>query len=94
MFAMLQRQPTGDNVTKETVPSEISSTTDALAQLRLKHREESSKSGESKGPSLKDLEAEAAPFEQYQEEVKIAKTGSGGKHQLLANVVKFLMIRF
>lgn len=68
-------------VAKEAPPSEISSTTDALAQLRMKHREESSKSSETKGPTLQQLEAEAAPFEEV-EEVEVAmdaKTGNAGK---------------
>lgn len=59
---------------------EIASTSEALAQLRLKRREESSQhSSEKKAPTLQEIEAEAAPFEEdVQEAVVEAKTGTCG----------------
>lgn len=61
---------------KEWTPSEVASMTDALAQLRTKRSESSS---EPKAPTLRQLEAEAAPFE-VEEVVPIEpKSGSAGK---------------
>lgn len=76
---MLQDQP--PSVTKEAPPSEISSTTDALAHLRLKRREEASSSSDSKPTkvqTLHELEAEAATFEEVAEEVVPEKRGTAG----------------
>lgn len=78
MLSMLQSAAPPQS--KEIAPSEISSTEDALAQMRLKHREESSKSGETKAPTIQQLEAEACPFEEaVQEEVMQPQTGTNGK---------------
>lgn len=78
MLSMLQSQPLPPS--KEVAPSEISSTEDALAQMRLKHREESSKSSETKAPTIQQLEAEASHLdEDVQEEVLQPQTGTNGK---------------
>lgn len=61
-------------------PSEFSSTTEALAQLRLKRREESKGSSETRAPTLQQLEAEAAPLEESAPEPTVeAKSGTHGK---------------
>lgn len=76
-----QQQPSQPSITQQTPPSEIASTTDALAQLRLKRREEASGSSEpkaTKGQTVQDLEAEAAPFEEVQEEAIPEKRGAAG----------------
>lgn len=87
MLSLLQAQP--QSVAKDTPPSEISSTTDALAQMRLKHK--TSSSGEpnvQKGATLKELEASAAPFEEVVEEVVAEKRGAAG----MAFVLLFLFL--
>lgn len=66
---------------KEEPPAEIASTTDALAQMRIKRREEASGSSEqksTKAPTLQELEAEAAPFEEVPEEKIPEKRGEAG----------------
>lgn len=79
---MTQAQPQAPPAAKEEPPAEIASTTDALAQMRLKRREEASGSSESKptkAPTLHELEAEAAPFEEEAaEEVIPEKRGEAG----------------
>lgn len=75
-----QAQPT---VAKEEPPApcEISSTAEALTQLRIKRKEEASGSSGSKAPkvrTLQELEAEAAPFEEAAEEVIPEKRGTAG----------------
>lgn len=62
---------------KQETPSEVSSTTDALAQLRMTKRSESS--SEAKAPTMQQLEAEAAPLEEVQEAVVEARVGKCGK---------------
>lgn len=65
-------------------PSEIESTIDAIAQLRIQHRAESSGSSEKRGPTMQELEAEAAPIEEeVQEEVVEARVGRAGKRNYL-----------
>lgn len=65
---------------KPGAQSEISSTIDALAHLRMTKRSDgSSKSSETKGPTLQQLEAEAAPIEEVQEAVAEARIGKCGK---------------
>lgn len=89
-MSMLQAQP--PSVTKEAPPSEISSTTDALAQLRLKRREEASSSSDSKatkGRTLYELEAEAAPFEEIPEEKILEKRGTAGMTFVYPLVFRF-----
>lgn len=85
ILSMLQSQPPAPVPSQpptEAPPAEITSTTDALNQMRLKRREEASVSSESKStkapPTLHELEAEAAPFEEVQEEVIPEKRGEAG----------------
>lgn len=59
-------------------PPEVMSTTDALARLRIQHKEASKSSGSTKAPTLQQLESEAAPFEEYVPEVIEAKIGTAG----------------
>lgn len=71
LLSMMQPQPQPSSTAPESVPVEISSTTDALAQMRLKRREDatgSSGSKATKAPTLHELEAEAAPLEEAPEE--------------------------
>lgn len=90
MLLMLQDQQ--PPVAVETTPSEISSTTDVLAELHLKRREEASNS--TKGQSLHDLEAEAAPFETDPEEVIPEKRGEAGMIIILSLCFLFRKFRF
>lgn len=73
----------------ETPPSEISSTTDALAQLRLKQHEESSCLSEIDEQSFHELEAEAASFVNVSEEAVAEKRGTAGMTFICLFVFKF-----
>lgn len=77
---MLAAQASAGAIPKEVPPSEVevASTTDALAQLRMKRREESSRSGESR-KTMQQLEAEAAPFDEVPEVVPEVERGEKGK---------------
>lgn len=80
--SMVQAQPPSvQSVTKETAPPKISSTPDALAQMRLKRREEASSSSDTKAPkapTLQELQAEAAPLVEPPEEEIPEKRGTSG----------------
>lgn len=79
LFSAVQAAP-APSITPVVEKTEVSSTTEALAQLRLKRREESSHSSEKRVPTLQEIEAEAAPFEQHAEEAVVeAKSGTAGK---------------
>lgn len=69
-------EPVVSSMAMETSPSEISSTTDALAQFRLNRREEAAHS--TAAQSLHDLEADAAPFEEDPVNVISKKRGEAG----------------
>lgn len=82
LFGKLTRPSQPTPITVETLPSEISSTADALTRLRvLKKNEESQSSGsqERPAPSKQQLEEEAAPLEEAPEEKVEAKIGKDGQ---------------
>lgn len=76
----------------QATPSEVSSTTDALAQLRLQRHESASKSSDSR-PTLQQLELEAASHDHEQEEVIEAKIGKAGKCYFHSNSFSSIAIR-
>lgn len=74
-------QASAGPIAKEVPPPsevEVASTTDALAQLRMKRREESRSSGESR-KTVQQLLAEAAPFDEVPEAIPEVKRGEKGK---------------
>lgn len=72
----------------EKPSDEVQSTSEALAQLRLKRREESSHSSEKRTmPTIQELQAQAAPLQEHVEEVAVdAKIGTCGKLILFLNI--------
>lgn len=75
-----QQPASQQQATQEQVePSQVMSTTDALAALRLRRKEESKSSGSTKATTLQQYESLAAPFEEYVPEVVEAKMGKCGK---------------
>lgn len=74
---------------------EVQSTSEALAQLRLKRREESSHSSEKKTmPTIQELQAQAAPLQEHVEEVAVeAKIGTCGKLISFFNVPVITLIK-
>lgn len=103
ILSMLQTQtpapaPAPSQPPTEAPAAEITSTTDALNQMRLKRREEASASSESKSatkapPTLHELEAEAAPFEEVLEEVIPEKRGEAGTICLVIFALLYFLVR-